>query len=252
MRRLGPLGPFVICGLAAAVLATPAQARHFSLRDLIGRPAGPERFQRPGPTTAVYDPDRGDRFVFDRSVNPPLMRFESSAEIWVLQPQPGPRGDMIYKDDLGEPMLRATRLGGLTLFTTDEPEGIAAALDGEAPPLKPPVITKLLDLQQHLAQASYRASRAEQRLVEFEAPDVTPESATIIADAGMVASEAIVAASKRSDLRHFLDKLDKVVLMPARKPGVKYKDGVLEIDLATGLGLPGRPSSRKIEAAFAH
>jgi hypothetical protein len=252
MRRLGPLGPFVICGLAAAVLATPAQARHITLRDLLGRPSTSEPIQRAGPPVAVYAADRGDRFVFDRSASPPLMRFESSTEIWVLQAQPGPRGDMIYKDDLGEPMLRATRLGGLTLFTPDEPEGAAVALEGEAAPVKPQPIQTLLALQQHLAQASYRASRAMQRLIVFEAPDVTPDSATIIADAGQVASEAIVGASKRNDLRHFLDRLEKVVLSPARKPAAKFKDGVLEVDLVTGLGLPGRPSSRKIEAAFAH
>jgi len=252
MRRLGPLGPFVICGLVAAVLAPQAQARPFSLKDLLRHPSQSELVQSEGPQVGVYSPDRGDRFVFDRSATPPLMRFESSGEIWVLQAQPGPRGDTIYKDDLGEPMLRATRLGGLTLFTTDDPEGAAAALEGEASPVKPQAITTLFALQQRLAQASYRASRAVQRLVVFEAPDVTPDTATLIADAGLVTSDAIVGAAKRTDLRHFVDKLEKVVLSPARKPGVKYKDGVLEVDLATGLGLAGRPSSRKIEAAFAH
>jgi hypothetical protein len=235
-----------------AVLAPQAQAGRLSLRDLIGRPRPAGEARPLSPPVAVYEPDRGDRFVFDRSASPPLMRFESSGEIWVLQPQPGPRGDTIYKDDLGEPVLRATRLGGLTLFTTNDPEGAAAALEGEAPPVRPQPITRLLDLQQRLAQASLRASRAVQRLVVFEAPDVTPESATIIADAGMVASDAIVGAARRGDLRPLLDKLEKVVLSPARKPGAKFKDGVLEIDLATGLGLSGRPSSRKIEAALAH
>jgi len=252
MRRLGPLGPFVICGLAAAVLASPAQARHITLRDLLGHPSGPEETERVGPSVAVYAPDHGDRFIFDRSANPPLLRFESSGEIWVLQAQPGPRGDTIYKDDLGEPVLRATRLGGLTLFTNDDPTGAAAALESEAPPLKPQAISTLFALQQRLAQASYRASRAVQRLVVFEAPDVTPDTATIIADAGTVTSDAIVGAAKRADLRRLIDKLEKVVLSPSRKPGAKFKDGVLEIDLATGMGLPGRPSSRKIEAAFAH
>jgi len=252
MRRLGPLGPIVICGLAAAVLAGPAQARPLNLRDLLGHHPQSDMAESTGPAVGVYAPDRGDRFVFDRSVNPPLMRFESSSEIWVLQPQPGPRGDTIYKDDVGQPMLRATRLGGLTLFTNDDPEGAAAALEGEASAVKPQAITTLFVLQQRLAQASYRASRAVQRLVVFEAPDVTPDSATIIGDAGQVAAEAIVVAAKRTDLKHFMDKLEKVVLSPARKPAAKYKDGVLEVDLATGLGLSGRPSSHKIEAAFAH
>nr|QQZ52104.1 DUF4908 domain-containing protein [Phenylobacterium glaciei] len=45
-----------------------------------------------------------------------------------------PRGDIIYKNDLGEPVLRATRLGGLTLFTPDRPGGTAAALAGAVRP----------------------------------------------------------------------------------------------------------------------
>ena len=44
----------------------------------------------------------------------------------MLQPQPAPRGDVIYKNDLGEPVLRATRLGGVTVFTDHGPAGSAA------------------------------------------------------------------------------------------------------------------------------
>ena len=47
-------------------------------------------------------------------------------------------------------------------------------------------------------------------------------------------------------------KLEKVVLSPARNPAARFKDGVLEIDLTPGEGLAGRPSSRRIEALFAH
>jgi len=252
MRRLGPFGPLVICGLALSLLATSAQARSFKLGDLIGRFHSPEQPQQTEPPVAVYVPDDGDPFVLDRSTSPPLMRFQTNPEIWVLQPTPGPHGDMIYKNDLGEPVLRATRLGGMTLFTLQRPDGTAAALEGEAPPLHLPVITTLLALQQRLAQSSLRASRAVQRLIEFEDLNVTPDSATIIADAGEVASQAIISTAKHAYRRHFLDKLEKVTLTPARKPGARYKDGVLEIDLTPGQGLAGRPSSRRIEAAFTH
>ena len=154
---------------------------------------------------------------------------------------------MIYKNDMGEPVLRSTRLGGLTLFTLDRPDGTAASLAGEAPPIRPAAILSLIALQQHLAQASLHASRALQRLVVFEAPDVTPESATLIADAGQVASEAIIDTAKHADVRRAMDKLEKVMLSPTRKPGVRFQDGVLEVDFAPGMGLAGRQSSRKIE-----
>ena len=231
--------------------APQAQARTFNLKDLLGRPPASEQNQQSEPPVAVYAPDRGERFIFDRSASPPLLRFEASPEIWVLQAQPGPRGDMIYKNDLGEPVLRATRLGGLTLFTLERPDGTAASLEGEASPIRPAAIQSIFALQQHLAQASLRASRAMQRLIEFEAPDVTPESATLIADAGQVASEAIVTSAKHSQVHRLLSKLEKVVLSPARRPSANFRDGVLEIDLTPGQGLAGRPSSRRIEAVFA-
>jgi hypothetical protein len=247
MRRLGPCGLIVICGLAAALIGSRACARSISLRDLLGRPPTAEQNQTTEPPVAVYAPDNGARFVFDRSSSPPLMRFEASPEIWVLQAQPGPRGDIIYKNDLGEPVLRATRLGGLTLFTLDRPDGTAVALEGEASPIRPAAILSVIALQQRLAEASLRASRAVQRLVVFEAPDVTPESATLIADAGQVASEAIIRWARRADPRRLIDKLEKVVLAPARKPGARFQDGVLEVDFTPSQGLAGRPSSRRIE-----
>ncbi|MBV9511475.1 MAG: DUF4908 domain-containing protein [Caulobacteraceae bacterium] len=251
MRRLGPSGLLAVLGLTAGLVASPAAARSISLRDLLGGGPPTEQIQQTEPPVAVYTFDNGDRFVFDRSVSPPLMRFEASPEIWVLQPRPGPGGDVIYRNDLGEPMLRATRLGGLTLFTVSRPEGTAAALQGEASPLRPAAILSVLALQQRLVQASLRASRALQRLVVFEAPDVTPESATLIADTGEVSSEAIVDLARRADLRRLLDKLEKVVLSPARSPGASFKSGVLEVDFAPGQGLAGRPSSRRIERVVA-
>ena len=67
------------------------------------------------------------RFVFDMSVQGrPLIKFDDSGEVWALTPTAGPRGDTIYKNDMGEPMLRSTRLGGLTVFTQDRPMGLAA------------------------------------------------------------------------------------------------------------------------------
>ena len=80
----------------------------------------------------------------------------------MLQPQPAPRGDIIYKNDLGQPVLRATRLGGLTVFTQERPSGAPAALVGDSNPLRLPVLGPEALLQK-LAQASARASRAARR-----------------------------------------------------------------------------------------
>jgi hypothetical protein len=115
-----------------------------------------------GPTSARYETDEGSVFIFDRSEPRPLLKFEDDPEIWVLQPAPGPRGDVIYRNDLGEEMLRATSLGGMTIFTDKRPGGSPAALDGASPPLR---ITPLspAGLFSRFYQASIRASRAAGR-----------------------------------------------------------------------------------------
>ena len=195
---------------------------------------------------ARYTPDKGDAFVLDRSSGTPLLRFEDSPEIWVLQPQPGPRGDIIYKNDVGEPMLRYTRLGGVTLFTEDRPDGEAAAYTGEAGALRPSQILSPNALLQRLAQASARTSRAVQRLVVFDAPDVTAQTAYLFADAAMVTADAVTTVGKRGDGRRAMTKLAKVLLVPGHKANASFSDGVLQVVIEASQGVAGRPSSRRI------
>lgn len=229
-------------------MTTDAKAGPSRLADLLrGGRHRTEQVEQPAPPVAIYAPDGGEAFIFDRAASPPLMRLKSSPEIWVLRREPGPRGDTIYKNDLGEPMLRATRLGGLTLFTMDAPGGVAVALQGEAPPIHPPAILSPAALLQRLAQASAHTSHALQRLVVFDAPDVTPESAYLIADAASVTAEAIAGLDKKT--REGL-KLSRVLFELGLSPSAKLADGVLQITVAPTKGVAGRPSSRRIDVVM--
>ena len=122
----------IAVALAAAMnlgWAAVAHAGPQTLREgLFGDRPAPGR--QASPPVARYVSEDGDGFVLDRSQPRVYMKFDDSPEIWALRPHPAPRGDVIYKNDLGEPMLRATRLGGLTLFTADRPGGSPAALTG--------------------------------------------------------------------------------------------------------------------------
>lgn len=80
-----------------------------------------------GPPIARYVSEEGRVFILDRTQSVPMMKFEDSPEVWALAPNPAPRGDIIYKNDLGEPVLRITRLGGFTLFTDARPSGEAVS-----------------------------------------------------------------------------------------------------------------------------
>jgi hypothetical protein len=259
MRGLRPAIAALACGLTAALaVGQAAVGRPLNLADALFGPQAAHDAQRVPQVARYVDEAGAAAFVLDRSTPITMLRFEDSPEIWVLTAQPGPRGDVIYKNDMGEPMLRATRLGGMTLFTAAHPGGAAAAMAGEAPALHPAAILTPNALLQRLAQASAHASRAAQRLVVFDAPDVTPQSASLVADAATVAAEAIEGMARDPAGRRLLAKFNKVMLVAGRKTQASLDQGVLRIVIAPpavgGLraDVLGRPSSRRIAAAFKH
>jgi Domain of unknown function (DUF4908) len=290
MRSLRLASMALAMGAAAALIA-PAAAHANPFDDLVGQvfghhkqPPPPPRPRNPqvartgsvnlgdvlfghhepmpqrtnAPPVGRYRDDDGDpAFVLDRSSSVTLVRFEDSPEIWMLTAQPAPRGDMIYRNDVGEPMLRATRLGGLTLFTIDHPGGAPVALVEEAPPIRPVPVLSPTALLQHLALASAHASHAVQRLILFEAHDQTPQSASAIADAATVTAVAVAEIARRPDGRRILTRLVKVTLTPGHRVSVMLENGVLTVVVAPTPGavfadIAGRPSSRRIELALEH
>ncbi|HZZ89397.1 MAG TPA: DUF4908 domain-containing protein [Caulobacteraceae bacterium] len=206
--------------------------------------------ERPGaPLTGRYQMDDGGSFVLDRSTPKPLMKFDDDLEIWALQPAPGPRGDTIYRNDTGEPMLRATRIGGMTVFTPKRPEGSAAALNGGAPPLRLTPMSPQA-LFRVFYQASLRASRAAGRQIAFETKqDADPSSAAYLADAAQVASEALVDVAATPGGKAALSHISGVVFAQGGKGGVAIQKGVITVTISIAQGIFGRPSSHRIERA---
>lgn len=229
-------GAALACALVAACPAQAGGLRDslFGLRPRDGRDAA-------APPVARYITEDGHVFTLDRTQAKPLLKLENSFEVWALVPQMGPRGDTIYKNDLGEVVLRATRLGGVTIFTDDQPAGEAAAMAGPGNPLKLAIMGPQA-LGERLLQASARASRAARRLIPFEA-EATPASSALIADAAAVTSEAVVRIAKRADAHKLLDRILKVRILEGRKSQAQLALGVLDVTVAPPQGLAGRPSS---------
>ena len=218
-----------------------------SLREgLLGPPQsdGRQGFSLP---VARYVTEDGDVFTLDRSQPRPLLKYDNSGEVWVLQSQPAPRGDVIYKNELGEPVLRATRLGGVTLFSEHRPDGEAVAMQGSGAPIRLMMLGPQA-LFERLAQASFRASRAIHHVVLFDA-EASPASSALIADAAMVTSLAVARAADRPEAQKFLSRLKLVVLNEGRKMSAQVdKEGTLKITVVPEQGLAGRPSSDRIVA----
>ena len=232
--------------MAAAVLGAslPACAQPL-LRNLMpfGESHGPSN-----PPVARYLAGQGASFIFDRSVVAPeaLLKFDDSPEVWVLQPSPAPRGDTIWRNDVGDPVLRVTRLGGVTLFTQREPEGMPAALIGDAEDLQTPPVIPISVMLQRSTQASYRTSRVALHAVTFDLINVTPTTSPLFLDAITITSDALVRLGRRKEARLFLTKLEKVQFLPGAKPDVGFNGAVLTITVAPSKGYAGRPSSDRI------
>lgn len=233
-------GAVLACALAVAAPATEAGVRE-KIRDGLFRNRGGEVTGTP---LARYVSEEGRVFTLDRTQSVPMLRFDDSPEVWVLFPSPAPRGDIIYKNDLGEPMLRATRLGGYTLFTDDRPTGEAVSMAGGGQPLRLAAMSPQAVFER-LAQSSLRASRAAHRAMLFEA-EATPASSSLIADAAVVASVAIIRLAQQDDGRRLLARIARVRFEEGKKAGATLKDGVLRIVVSPREGLAGRPSSDRI------
>jgi Domain of unknown function (DUF4908) len=257
MRGVRPAIAALACGLAVTlVLDQGAHAKPpFTLSKAL---FGADGVKAPIVARYAADEDGDAPFVLDRSAPLALLRFDDSSEIWVLTPQPAARGDVIYKNDVGEPVLRATRFGGMTLFTLAHPGGAPAALVSEAPPLRPITVLTPNVLLQRLAQASAHASRAAQRLVVFDAPDVTPQTASLVADAATITAEAIESMARDPAGRVILGKMSRVLLIPGHKAQAVLDHGVLKVVIVPDAGggvrqtVVSRPSSRRIAMALQH
>jgi hypothetical protein len=229
----------------ALAASTPAGAVGPSwLRHVFESPSGA---RGKAPPVARYSIDAGGDFVLDRTAAPhPLLKFEDSPEVWALTVSRGPRGDLIYWNDLRQPFLRITKFGGVTVFTPDRPQGAAAAVSGPGAPLRLASVGPI-GLYQHLALASARSGRAAQHPVGFTAIDADPTSDGLMADAAIVASQALVNMAVRPRSRVVLRHIGRVTIIRGDKPDAAFHDGVVVVTIAPQEGIFGRPSSLRIE-----
>lgn len=242
LATLGGLMAAAVLGVSLPACAQPL-FRNF-------QPFGESRGAA-NPPVARYLASGGRSFILDREAIAPeaLLKFDDTFEVWVLEPATAPRGDTMYRNDAGEPVVKVTRLGGVTLYTQREPDGVPVSIQGDAEELVlPPVIPDKIMLQRTV-QASDRTSRAAQHAVTFEAPFYTPATSPVFFDAITIASDAVVSLSRRKDAKPFLSKLEKVLFVVGPRPDVGFNGSVLTVTLTPGKGFAGRPSSNRIMKA---
>jgi hypothetical protein len=220
----------------ASAQARAAQGSGQSLRDRV--------FSRNLPPRGRFVSETGQAFVFDRSGPRPLLRFERSTEIWVLRATPAPRGDIIYRNDNGDQVLRVTPDGGMTLYTTTSPRGAPAALSGEGDSLAPPTLSPV-QLWNFIVRQSDRASRTLGRLVVVDV-DIRPGSEAVAADALSTATDAIARLVRTPEHQRQVAEVRRILVTDEGRAGVTFERGLLRIVIDPAAGPAGRPSSARL------
>lgn len=202
------------------------------------------------PAVARFTSEGGPSFILDQSGPRPLLRFEGSREIWALRPTAGVRGDVYYRNDVGEVVLRATRLGGVTLYTHDAPGGLPCAPETVAQPLRLPD-HDVGSLFRHLLREAARGGQAMRGELEIRARDVDPDTDDVFGDAATVAVDGIVRMSRTQLGRERLTNLGLILIVEGPGPDARRDGNTLVITIAPRLGPAGRPSSARIIRALA-
>lgn len=255
-RPLSPTAAFVVAAgvLSCAVALGATGAEAFPLFQARSNAQAEQsrglnvRPNRTPPPTGRYVSESGEAFVFDRSGARPLFRFESRSETWALRPSPAPRGDIIYRNDAGDQILRVTPDGGMTLFSVRAPGGSPASLSGSASALAPPVLGPIA-LASLMVQRSGMISRSLGRTVVVQLDGQEDEALCV--DALLVTTEAVIRMASSPALRARLSGLRTVTIIEGRTAGVTFERGDLRVTVRPGRGLSGRPSSAVIIRAIA-
>lgn len=200
------------------------------------------------PPPGRYVSDSGEGFTLDRSGQRPLLRFDRREETWVLRPTAAPRGDVIYRNDAGQQILRVTPGGGMTVYTARAPGGSPASFSGPGANLSPPTLGPA-QLFQLMTRRSAMLSQAVGRLIEINV-DTGQEAEGLTVEALILSTDAVLRIARSPTNRASLNQLRRIVIVEGDRASVTYARGDLRIVVSPTQGVAGRPSSARVIRAF--
>ena len=194
-------------------------------------------------------------FVLDRTGELAKLRFDGSEEILVLRLQPAAGGDRLLIRDDGETVLRISALGGVTLFTPENRQGVPVAPDASAAPLIP-VPPSIGEVRMTAGQimARLRAETGQEIVFEANWNAVAGDQGArgILFDAIRNAGTALFDVSRIVQGRIGITRyLRRVRFMQARVVSISMQGEMLIVAFSIEQGLAGRPSSYAIKRQLA-
>ncbi len=238
-----------VLNVTLAAASADAQGMHSLRERMFGKHPDDGRDNNHMPIVGHFVSAHGAGFVFDESQAQPLLRFDGDDEVFQLTAQQGANGDTTFRNDIGEPVLKETRLGGVILFSgTHADIGEPAAVTGQASAFTPDHLNPA-ELWLHMAKSALRVTRASEHQVLFSGDlgDPHDDIITLFAETASVTADALVQIASQGSNRHALDKLHEVYMIEGRPPGARIDNGVLTIKLDPSRGTwGGHPSSKRI------
>lgn len=186
----------------------------------------------------------------DRRMDCVIDETTPAEEIHLLTATRAPRGDVVWRDQSGEALLRIAAYGGATVFWPGDPRGHAASKSfGEDPPLTLPFATVEI-ARQRAQRATALISAQVGRPILFDIGDPGPDAgggASVLADAVARAAKGVGrVASDPTGARIIGARVKRVEFQPGKPPAVTFDGGVLGVRYDPGADAAGRPSSSDI------
>src|SRR3569623_2101136 len=216
--RLAALGLALLVMLAGRCRPAFAGDQPVSLREArTGSTAQDGRSHAHAPPIARYVSGDGGRFVFDRTGNVALLRFEHSEEVWALRATPAPGGE-------------------------------PAQLVGAAPASRPNHVSTQA-LAQLLQASMLRVARAS-GLPQFKMHAEGDGEPFLYADTIVVTTDTLLKMASMREGRPYVKRIREVYIHPGSRMAARLRNGVLEVILSPRAGIAGRPSSSRIAKAI--
>lgn len=231
----------VATGPTIAPLRNRAMANRAAMREFYD-----QRTQWKAPILRFETMDGRPAFVLDRSGPRPLFRYSWGGEVLVLREVHTTRGDLLYKNDQGDVVLRRHRVGDATLFPQGRSRGVAAWASGPALAIQPqPVNTEIL--RRDLADIAGQLAVLLNQNMTISASGASPETAWIYDEAA-----ANFLASVRRMVRIAkpgppLTRIRQIDIVQGENPESNLQETIFTLSVNPALGFSGRMSSLEIE-----
>ena len=238
----------------AAALATPAFAQPDAGPGMPPAMASRIKAERVGPVEPGFYSvgDAGSFVLMPYGPSRYLLRFTGGKENFVLSLERSSLGARVLKYDTGATALRVSVWGGLTLYTSDNPGGVPATRQGDAPP-RPSMAVSSGELATAFNDEGHHLTYVQKITVKFSAdpavmqadPETRGRAFDALTNAAVGIERFLATLPVARPL--FAKRVTAVKVAEGGKPTLTLSGQTLLVSFVPGEGHEGHASSLAIQ-----